>query len=126
MALLWLSCPHCQVLFHIDDANAGRQVACRACGNPIRIPGVRPKEAVWYYTRDRKSLGPVPFAQRAELARTGNLAPEELVWQVGWRLGPKRQAETGASRRPLAWRQPRPALSRNRMGTAARGGSGWR
>jgi len=79
MALLWLSCPHCRVFFHIDDANAGKQVACRACGNPIRIPGSAPKSTVWYYTRDRKPQGPVTFEQLAELARTGVLPPQELV-----------------------------------------------
>src|SRR5262249_14512646 len=83
VALLWLSCPHCRVLFHIEDANAGRQVACRACGIPIRIPGTAPKVPIWYYTRNRKPLGPVTFEQLAERARAGELAPHELVWQEG-------------------------------------------
>jgi hypothetical protein len=71
------------VLFHIDDANAGRQVACRACGNPIRIPGAAPKTPIWYYTRERKPLGPVTFEQLVERARAGEVAPHELVWQEG-------------------------------------------
>jgi hypothetical protein len=83
MALLWFSCPHCRVLFHIDDANAGRQVACRACGNPIRIPGPTPKPSIWYYTHDRKPVGPVTFEQLVERARAGEVAPHELVWQEG-------------------------------------------
>src|SRR5262249_14479484 len=83
MALLWLSCPHCRVFFHIDDANAGRQVACRACGNPIRIPGTTPKVSHWFYTRDRKPHGPVTFEQLKERARNGELLPHELVWQEG-------------------------------------------
>src|SRR5215831_18712621 len=83
MALLWLSCPHCRVLFHIDEANAGLQVTCRACGNPIRIPGPTPKPFIWYYTRERKPLGPVTFEQLVERARAGEVAPHELVWQEG-------------------------------------------
>jgi hypothetical protein len=83
VALLWLSCPHCRVLFHIDDANAGKKVACRACWNSIRIPGTAPKSTVWYYTRDRKPQGPVTLEQLNELAQTGVLIPTELVWQEG-------------------------------------------
>jgi hypothetical protein len=83
MALLWLSCPHCRVFFHIDDSNAGRQVTCRACGNPIRIPGAAPKSSVWYYTRDHKPVGPVTFEQLKERARAGEVAPHEFVWQEG-------------------------------------------
>lgn len=83
MALLWLSCPHCRVFFHIDDASAGRPVACRACGNSIRIPGTAPKPSIWYYTRDRKPLGPVTFDQLKESARGGEIAPHELVWREG-------------------------------------------
>jgi hypothetical protein len=83
VALLWLSCPHCRVYFHIDEANAGKQVACRACGNPIRIPGTAPKMPVWHYTRERHPKGPVTFEQLRELARTGELNPGELVWQEG-------------------------------------------
>jgi hypothetical protein len=71
------------VLFHIDDANAGRQVACRACGNPIRIPGTALKPSLWFYTRDRKPLGPVTFEELQERARARELLPRELVWQEG-------------------------------------------
>src|SRR5260370_33015122 len=83
MALLWLSCPHCRVFFHIDDANAGKQVACRACGNPIRIPGAGPKPTVWFYTPERKPLGPVTFEQLPECARTGGPAPRGVAGQQG-------------------------------------------
>src|SRR5207249_2694422 len=83
MALLWLSCPHCRVLFHIDDATAGQQVSCRVCGHPIRIPGSSPRPSLWYYTRDRKPFGPVSFEQIKELARAGQLLPDELIWQEG-------------------------------------------
>jgi len=83
LALLWLCCPHCRVFFHIDDASAGRQVACRACGNLLRIPGTAPKITLWYYTLDRKPVGPVTFEQLTELARSGAVRPEGLVWQEG-------------------------------------------
>jgi hypothetical protein len=80
---LWLSCPHCRVLFHIDDAQAGKQATCRACGNSLRIPGAAPKVSVWYYTRDRKPIGPVIFDKLKELVSTANLLPDDLVWQEG-------------------------------------------
>lgn len=83
MPLLWLSCPHCRVYFHIDDAQAGKQVACRACGNTLRIPGAGTKASVWYYTRERKPLGPVVFDKLKELVTAGDLLPHELVWQEG-------------------------------------------
>jgi hypothetical protein len=83
LALLWLSCPHCRVFFHIDDASAGRQVACRACGNLLRIPGTVSKITLWYYTLDRKPVGPVTFEQLTELARSGVVRTDGLVWQEG-------------------------------------------
>ncbi len=38
---------------------------------------------VWYLTRDGKRFGPYPFAQLRELADSGQLAPDDLVWQQG-------------------------------------------
>jgi predicted Zn finger-like uncharacterized protein len=83
MALLWLSCPHCRVLFHIDDANAGMQVKCRACGGVIRIPGAARATPLWYYTRNRQPIGPIPFEQLRQLAASGQLSGTDLVWQEG-------------------------------------------
>jgi hypothetical protein len=71
------------VLFHIDDANAGMQVKCRACGGLVRIPGPAPAVPQWYYTRNRQPVGPVSFAQLQQLAGSGQLGADDLVWQEG-------------------------------------------
>jgi hypothetical protein len=79
------------VLFHIDDASAGMQVKCRACGGLVRIPGLTPSPPggaapaapQWYYTRNRQPIGPVSFAQLQQLAGSGQLDATDLVWQEG-------------------------------------------
>jgi hypothetical protein len=83
MSSLWLSCPHCQVLFNVEDAQAGQQVACRACGKSVRIPGTPPASPPWYYTRARQPVGPVTFDELKELARSGQLLPSDRVWREG-------------------------------------------
>jgi hypothetical protein len=50
---------------------------------------------VWYYTRDRKPQGPVTFEQLGELARTGVLAGQELVWQEGMAQWAEAQSISG-------------------------------
>lgn len=42
----------------------------------------------WFYARGGQQSGPVTFAQLSELARTGGLSANDLVWQEGtpdWR-----------------------------------------
>ncbi len=45
-------------------------------------------ESIWYYARDDREHGPVTSAYLAELARAGQLQPDDLIWREGmedWR-----------------------------------------
>lgn len=39
--------------------------------------------SAWFYTRDGKRFGPCSSHELRELARTGHLSPEDLIWKEG-------------------------------------------
>ncbi len=39
--------------------------------------------AEWYYTRDRQQMGPVAWSELVDLAESGQLRPNDLVWRDG-------------------------------------------
>jgi hypothetical protein len=83
MALLWLSCPHCRILFHIDGSAAGAEVACPACGGTVPVPAAAPAAPRWYYAVQGQPVGPATLEQLQLLAASGRLLPTDLVWQEG-------------------------------------------
>jgi hypothetical protein len=46
-------------------------------------PPATAKAAEWYYARDGKQQGPVAAAQLQQLAESGRLGPDDLVWREG-------------------------------------------
>jgi GYF domain 2 len=37
----------------------------------------------WYYAKDNQQLGPIPASQLKQLATSGQLSPDDLVWKEG-------------------------------------------
>lgn len=60
----------------------------------------------WYYTRDGKKLGPVTAAQLRQLAASGGLGPQDLIWPEG-----RQQSEGVPAQAALDFKTPAPPLA---------------
>jgi hypothetical protein len=41
-------------------------------------------ESTWYYTKNRRKVGPVPLDSLKDKLRQGELGQDALVWTEGW------------------------------------------
>jgi predicted Zn finger-like uncharacterized protein len=84
MAQQMLSCPACQGVFQIEESQRGLTLRCQRCQHTFETPG--PVSGTpWYVARDKVKLGPFSSAQLKELAKTGQLWPEDMVLKEGER-----------------------------------------
>jgi len=74
--------------------------------------------AEWYYTKDGQKYGPLSAAELKELARSGQLAPTDMVWKAGmaeWKVASSVKgllpASAPASPLPASPASPEPAAS---------------
>jgi hypothetical protein len=73
----WVPCPHCRVFIPRDEAK------CPACGTSLTAPAKPAGPPGWFYVRDKKKHGPVPEAQLYELAKRGEVRPDDMVLREG-------------------------------------------
>lgn len=81
MAVTWLPCPHCQVLFQADQQPLPTH--CGACGKTLPAPLAGPADALWYYAQNRQRIGPVRWADLRELAVAGRLLSTDMLLRGG-------------------------------------------
>jgi hypothetical protein len=73
-----------------NAAPGGRQLAAAPFENPVpasrqpvpaaAAPAAAAGDVMYHYSRQGQSLGPVNFAQLQQLATSGQLSPQDLVW----------------------------------------------
>jgi ribosomal protein S27E len=110
--MLNVSCPHCTHRLSASDELAGQQARCGKCGTTFVISASQPAEvhfesidplsapavavqrssgevsnpnvtAGWHYVRDGQSIGPLSAIQLRQMAISGQLQPQDLVWKQG-------------------------------------------
>src|ERR1700722_16320718 len=53
--------------------------------------------ADWYYSKNGQQLGPIDWPALKQLADSGQLLPDDLVWQEGRARGAKASQQRGCS-----------------------------
>jgi hypothetical protein len=87
--------PHCQAVYQVEDAMAGRKLMCPNCRGRVLVPAApagrpaqdgpaRPGEGKeWFYERDGESRGPVRESDLKTLVADKRLGPDNRVWTEG-------------------------------------------
>ena len=71
------TCPYCKNPFTASAA----QVLCPHCGGSVEVPATRASR--WFYARGKKRYGPYNWQHLVNLARKGELGPDDLLLQEG-------------------------------------------
>jgi predicted Zn finger-like uncharacterized protein len=85
MAQHMLACPACQGVFQLDESQRGQTLRCQRCQHVFAAPTPVTSGTPWFVARDKVKLGPYSSAQLKELAKTGQLWPEDMVLKEGER-----------------------------------------
>jgi hypothetical protein len=85
VTITWHPCARCKTLLPIDGARKTPLCRCPLCGEAIAAPPGTSGDDAWFYVRDKKKVGPLPFEQLQKLAAVGHLQPLDMVFQGGHR-----------------------------------------
>ena len=78
-------CSHCQKVLTAPSEKAGVQTNCPGCKQTVQVPAMSPQvnNAGWHYVLNGQQRGPVSAADLKQLARSGELKQDDLVWKEG-------------------------------------------